>query len=477
MSDGATPPLRQLFARPNGAYLATFSLGSALYAFSAFLVAACMPSAIKVLGHLSLISWGFTFYLIAAIVAGTLASQLKGRFGTATALQWAAACFLAGTLACGLAPDIWTLLAGRICQGIGEGAISGLIYMLIPEVFAPGLIPAVFGVEAVVWASGSTIGPILGGFLTQLLSWRAAFLVEVPVILPFMLLVRLTIPRPTAADPARLRPTHRLPVARLLGTGLGILLLSLAAIEPSLWMRGASALVAAGLLAALVRHDRRRPDRLLPMGAFSWDTPLGLAFWVVLLMPAASTGPATYAVLLMERIWGFDPLTASILGAMPYITWSIAGIAASRIPPVYSPACLWLGPLILAFSLAIGVPAMALGSLALVLASLTGVGIGYGLSWGFLSQAIMTGAGDGDRDRASAMLPAVLSGGLAIGAALGGLAANSAGLSGASSPGMVGCAGLACFALAALVGLSTVLAALRLRTLVNRFAHAESASI
>jgi MFS family permease len=477
MSDGATPALRQLFTRPNGAYLATFSLGSALYAFSAFLVAACMPSAIQVLGHLSLISWGFTFYLIAAIVAGTLASQLKGRFGTATALQWAAGCFLAGTLACGLAPDIWTLLAGRICQGIGEGAISGLIYMLIPEVFAPGLIPAVFGVEAVIWAGGSTIGPILGGFLTQLLSWRAAFLVEVPLILPFMLLVRLIIPRSKPADPARIGPAHRLPVARLIGTGLGILLLSLAAIEPRLWMRAASAVVATGLLAVLVRYDRRRPNRLLPLGAFSWNTLPGLAFWVVLLMPTASTGPATYAVLLMERVWGFDPLTASILGAMPYITWSIAGIAASRIPPAYSRACLWLGPLILAFSLATGVPAMALGSLALVLTSLIGVGIGYGLSWGFLSQAIMIGAGCGDRDRASAMLPAVLSSGLAIGAAFGGLAANSAGLTGASSPEMVARAGLACFALAALLGVGTVLAALRLRVVASNFAPAESASI
>ncbi len=477
MNDDAPPALRQLFARPNGAYLATFSLGSALYAFSAFLVAACMPSAIKVLGHLSLISWGFTFYLIAAIVAGTLASQLKGRFGTANALQWAALCFLAGTLACGFAPDIWTLLAGRICQGIGEGGISGLIYMLIPEVFAPALIPAVFGVEAVIWAGGSTIGPILGGFLTQWLGWRVAFLVEVPAILAFMLLARLTIPRRAVVDRGHVQRTHRLPVARLLGTGLGILLLSLAAIEPRLWMRVGSAVVAAGLLALLVRHDRRRPNRLLPVGAFSWNTPLGLAFWVVLLMPAASTGPATYAVLLMERVWGFDPLTASLLGAMPYITWSIAGVAASRIPPVYSPTCLWLGPLTLAFSLGVGVPAMALGSLALVLASLIGVGIGYGLSWGFLSQAIMTGAGSGDRDRAAAMLPAALSAGLAIGAAFGGMAANSAGLAGASSPEMFARAGLACFALAAFVSLGTVLAALRLRTLVNHFAPAESASI
>jgi MFS family permease len=468
VSDAAAPALRRLFARPQGSYLATFCLGSALYAFSAFLVAACMPSAIKVLGHVDLISWAFTFYLVAAILAGTLASQLKRRFGTARALQSGAACFLIGTLACGCASNIWMLLGGRVFQGLGEGAISGLTYMLIPEVFPAALIPAVFGVEAVVWATGSTGGPILGGFLTQALSWRAAFLVEVPMIAAFMLLVRLNFPARVAA-----LPVQALPIARLLGTGLAILLLSLAAIEPQLWMRGASAIAATGLLAGLVRQDGRSPNRLLPAGAFSWGSPLGLAFWVVLLMPVASTGPATYDILLLEHIWGFGPLTASILGAAPYITWSVVGVMASRIPSARSAACFWLGPLLLALGLCFGVVAMSIGSLGLLLAGLIGIGIGFGLSWGFLSQAIMTGAGPGDRDRASAMLPTVLSTGLAIGAALGGLAANSAGLTEQSTPAVVARAGLCCFALAAAVGLAPVLAGLRLRTLTNRFAAAQ----
>jgi hypothetical protein len=284
--------------------------------------------------------------------------------------------------------------------------------------------------------------------------------------------VRLNIPRRPAA-----LPLGAVAAGRLLGVGLGILLLSLAAIEPHLWMRTTSAMASVGLLALLVRWDSRAANRLLPAGAFSGRSALGLAFWVVLLMPAASTGPATYAILILERIWGFDPLTASILGAAPYITWSVIGVAASRIPPSLSPACLWAGPMLLALGLCAGVAAMSTGSLGLLLAGLIGVGIGYGLSWGFLSQAIMTGAGPGDRDRASAMLPTVLSTGLAIGAALGGLAANSAGLDAQSSPAIVARARLFCFAVAAIVGLGAVLAGLRLRASRKLFAPAESASI
>jgi MFS family permease len=184
----------RLFARPYGAYLATFSLGSALYAFAAFLVSSCMPSAVQELGHLTLMSWGFTFYLIAAIVAGILASPLKWRIGTGAALQCAGAAYLVGSLACGLAPNIWTLLGGRVLQGLGEGTVSGITYILIPEVFPPLMIPAIFGIEATIWAAGSLAGPIIGGFLTQAISWRAAFLVEVPPILLFMALVWIVIP-------------------------------------------------------------------------------------------------------------------------------------------------------------------------------------------------------------------------------------------------------------------------------------------
>ena len=463
MSADARLGLKTLFARPYAGYLATFSLGSALYAFSAVLVSACMPSAVLVLGHLTLISWGYTFYLIAAIVAGTLASPMKWRLGTATAFQCAGLAYLAGTLACGFAPDIWTLLAGRVLQGLGEGAVSGLSYILIPEVFPPLLIPAIFGIEATIWAAGSLAGPILGGFLTQTISWRAAFLVEAPPILLFMLLVWRTIPR--VAE--RLTNQQRLPVLRVFCVGCGILLLSLAAIETTLLLRILTILAALALLVGVTRQDLRSTNRLLPAGAFSLRSPLGLAFWVVLLMPAAHTGPGTYIILLIEQVWGYDPLTASVLGAAMVAAWSGIGMAVSRIGPHHARACLWLGPLALALGLLLGAPAMAIRSLPLLLAGQALIGVGYGLSWGFLSQTIMISAGSGDRDRASAMLPTVLSAGLAIGAAFGGVAANSAGLAEHAPVAVVIRSGLFCFLLAAVIGLGAFFMSLRLRKLTT----------
>lgn len=456
-----TLPWRRLLAQPYGGYLATFSLGSALYAFAAFLVSACMPQAVQDLGHIDLMSWGFTFYLVAAIMAGILASPMKWRFGTGTALQCAGAAYLVGSLACGFAPSIWVLLGGRVLQGLGEGAVSGLTYILIPEVFPPLMIPAIFGIEATIWAAGSIAGPVIGGFLTQAVSWRAAFLVEVPPILVFMALVWAVIPEHGRRPEAR----HSLPFIRIGGVALGILLLSMAAIAGSPLTRILCVAVALILLVAMAVWDLRAPNRLLPKGAFSLRSRAGLAFWIVLLLPSAHTGPGTYVILLIEKVWGYGPLGASILGAAMVAAWGGVGILVSRLSARHARLCLWAGPAFAALGLILGWPAMATADLWLLLVGQALVGTGYGLCWGFLSQTIMTGSEEADRDRASAMLPTILSTGLAIGAALGGLAANAAGLAEGVPQATVIRAGVWCFLVAGAIGLAGLALALRLRRL------------
>jgi MFS family permease len=450
---------RVLFGRRHAMYLATFSLGSALYAFSAFLVSACLPSAVVELGDLSLMSWGFTFYLVAAILAGTLAATLKQRWGTQAAFQYASVVYLLGSLACGLAPAMWVLLGGRLLQGVGEGAISGLCYILIPEFFPAALIPAIFGVEAVIWALGSIVGPVVGGFLTEVISWRGAFLVSVPFILLFMAMVRIAIPSGGGGGRASAMP---LPFVRLAGVGLGILLISAAAIAPPA-LRFAG--VGAGLLVllAMVLWDHRAANHLLPRGAFSFGSVLGLAFWIVLLMPSAHTGPGVYVILLFERVWGFSPLPASTLGATMGFTWSVVGVAVSWLSARWARACLWLGPLIMTAGLAICGVSLWQHGLLLFLAGQALVGLAYGVSWGFVSQAIMIGVAPADRDRASGMVPTMMSAGLAVGAALGGVAANSAGLAVSDTPAVVTHAGIWCFTLATAIALGAFLISLRLR--------------
>ncbi|HEX3983985.1 MAG TPA: MFS transporter, partial [Acidisoma sp.] len=304
----------------------------------------------------------------------------------------------------------------------------------------------------------SLAGPVIGGLLTQTISWRAAFLVEIPPILLFMGLVWSVIPDGGQREEA----AHAIPVLRVAGIGLGILLLSLAAIEPGLYPRLASMAGAMVVLFLMVRRDLAAPNRLLPRGAFSLRSSVGLAFWVVLLLPTAHTGPGTYLILLIERLWGYDPLTASVLGAVMVAAWGGVGLLVSRLPPRWTRTGLWLGPCLLAAGLCLGWVGMIRQALWIVLLGQAMVGTGNGFCWGVLSQVIMTGSEAADRDRASAMLPSVLSAGLAIGAALAGIAANAAGLAADVPRQTLVHAGMACFTVAAVIGLAAAAASLRL---------------
>lgn len=164
----------------------TLCLGVALFAFNEFFVSTALPTAVAEFGGAALLSWAFTLYLVFAIVGGTLAANLKARFGARSTLIAAALVFVTGTVIATAASGMPEVLAGRLLQGLGEGIIAAVCYALIPELFPPRLVPKVFGAEAIVWATAAFAGPLISGLLTEYWSWRAAFFVNVPAAAIFI---------------------------------------------------------------------------------------------------------------------------------------------------------------------------------------------------------------------------------------------------------------------------------------------------
>src|SRR5690606_365148 len=160
-------------------------LGVALFAFNAFLASTALPTAVQEVGGLGLISWATTLYLVFAIVGGAAAALLKLRFGARSALLASTTLFLVGTLIAAQGSSMHEVLIGRSLQGLGEGVVGAVCFALIPDLLPSRLVPKVFGMQAVVWAVAAFGGPLGAGLLTELVSWRAAFLVNVPLALIF----------------------------------------------------------------------------------------------------------------------------------------------------------------------------------------------------------------------------------------------------------------------------------------------------
>ncbi|MGF6229356.1 MFS family permease [Inquilinus ginsengisoli] len=449
----------ELLTRRYAATVATLCLGVALYALNAFLVSTSLPTAVVELGGVGLISWAFTVFLVAAIVGGAAAAMLKQRFGTRPALLLAALAFLAGTLVCGFATSMPMVLVGRLAQGVGEGVIAAVCYALIPEMFPSRLIPKVFGAEAIVWAAAAFGGPLLSGVLTETVSWRAAFLVNVPLIAIFALLVGIVVPAERSRGGG-----GTVPVLRLLGCAAGIMLVSVAGIVPQSWQAALCVAAAMLVLAAVVLADRRSRDRLFPSDAFTFRSTVGAGLWVVLLMPLAQAATTVYLNITIQHLWGYGPTMAGYVSALMALSWSgSAVLVAGIVRPEGQRRLIRIGPFLLALGLLGVMAALATGQPWLLMLCQVLIGAGFGISWAFLSQAVMEAARPGERDSASALLPTLQSGGYAIGAAVAGLIANEAGMAAALAPDAITHAATWVFGIAALLGTLGFLASFGVR--------------
>ncbi|MGE0424390.1 MAG: MFS transporter [Reyranellaceae bacterium] len=454
----------EVLKAPYTATTATLCLGVGLYAFNTFLVATALPTAVQELDGLELISWSLTVYLVFAIMSGASAALLKRRFSTRLALVAAAMVFMLGAVIASAATSMPQVLVGRALQGAGQGVVAALVSVLTIELYPLRLVPKVFGVEAVVWAVAGFGGPVLAGALTQYISWRAAFLVNVPMAAIFIALVLWVVPR-AAPGPGR----FSLPLLRLATIGFGIMLVSLASIVRDVRVSAALLVAAAILLAAAVLLDRRGEIRLMPRDAFSPRTIVGNGLWVVLLMPMAQSASTVYLVLLLQKLWDYTPTLAGSIGAVMALSWSGAAIPVANIVSARRRRlAVCAGPALLALGFVGTLLAFRFDQVVLLIAAQVAVGSGFGVTWGFLNQTVMEAAGDAERDRASGLLPTVQSAGYAVGGAVTGLVANLAGFTRAATPEDSILAVVAVFGVAAALSAGAFVAAIRTTTLAAR---------
>ncbi|MHA0034367.1 MDR family MFS transporter [Deinococcus sp. PESE-13] len=302
--------------------LATVGLivGVFLNALESSVVATAMPSVINDLHGQSLYALPFAMYLLTSTVSSPLWGRASDLVGRKRLYLVGAVLFLVGSALCGAAQSMGWLIGARALQGLGAGALLTLSMTIVGELYSLQERSRVQAFISAVWGISGLAGPLLGGWLTETLSWRWTFYVS----LPFGLLALFMVSRFLHETGERRAAQLDWAGAALFTLGSGLTIWGL---EMKMWALvalGAATLVGAVLL------ELRHPAPLLPMRALRERTP-AVAFAGNFLGGAAYFGVIAYLPLYAQGVSGKGATAAGAILTPMLVGWTLTSILSAQL--------------------------------------------------------------------------------------------------------------------------------------------------
>ncbi len=290
-------------------------------------IATAMPTIVSELGGLASYSWVFAIYMPTSTTAGPIFGKLSDIYGRRPIYMAAIALFIAGSLLCGVSGTMPMLIGARALQGVGAGGLQPLAFIIVGDIFTFEQRAKVQGLFSGVWGVSSVIGPLIGGFLVDKISWHWVFLVNIPPGL-----IAATLVWTAWRDPARgaaKRPAIDYAGAALLSVGVVTLLLGLSDLRsPIGWGLLAAA---AAATAALLVVELRAASPILPVRMFTRDRMFAVACAHGVLAGWVLFGSMSYVPLFVQGVLGTSATQAGSTLTPMLLGWVLTSIVGSRL--------------------------------------------------------------------------------------------------------------------------------------------------
>jgi MFS family permease len=318
------------FRSKRGPVLIALMLSTGLVAIDATVVATAVPAIVHDIGGFTSFPWLFSAYLLAQAVSVPVYAKLSDTIGRKPIMLIGIGLFLLGSILCGVAWSMPVLIAFRVVQGLGAGAVQPMAITIAGDIYTLSERAKVQGYLASVWAVSSVVGPTLGGVFASLGIWRGIFLVNIPLCLVAgWMLVR-------SFHENIEHVNHRVDY---LGSGLltvSLTLLILGALEGGqawAWDSAISDAVFAGgalLFVAFIFVERRAAEPVLPPWVVSRRL-LATTAMVAFGVGAVMLGITSYVPTFLVGALSTSPIVAGLALAALTIGWPISASQSGRL--------------------------------------------------------------------------------------------------------------------------------------------------
>jgi len=275
------------------------------------IVSTALPTIVGEFGALERFGWVGSAYLLATSAVMPVYGKLGDLFGRKYVMIFAVVLFTIGSLACGLAWSMDSLIAARVLQGLGGGGIMVSIFSVNADLFAPRERARYQSYSSLVIMASGSVGPILGGTMSDLFGWRSIFLINLPIGIVVLLGLAFLLP-------------YRRPDRQPKIDYIGAVLLAAAISSVVLWADSAElfgSLIAWQSLATIafaivcatlwVQVEKRAPEPIVPLRLFK-DSTFPLLMIISIVSGGLGIGMVNYYALFLQTTTGLSPSEAGL---------------------------------------------------------------------------------------------------------------------------------------------------------------------
>ncbi len=310
--------------------LSVTTIGSLMVAIDSTIVILALPNMLQDLhSNLVIMTWVIIGYLLVNTVLQLTFGRMADMFGRVKMYNLGFIVFTVGSVLCGFSITDTMLIVSRLIQGVGGAMLSANAMAIITEVFPSNQRGQAMGINTITWGAGSVLGPVLGGLILAVTSWRWIFLVNLPIgivgTLAAYILLHDIAPKPRG---------ERFDIigAVIFTAGLVLLLLGLTSGIGSGWLSPSIlAMLIAGIVAFIVFavYERHVSHPMLDLHLFD-NRVYGFSVAAALLQSLAIFAVNFLIVFYLQGVRGYSPLTAALLILPLPILTSIFGPIGGR---------------------------------------------------------------------------------------------------------------------------------------------------